>query len=91
VVQGLEDLAAEVPDAGELLPELLVQIIPRDELRLTARNTIQPLGEPDVHIQSRLRRRRGGRGSASKPRVYWFVLENGARYCVFLLFVAIIC
>ena len=43
VVQGLEKLAAEIADAGETLPELLVERVPSHKLGLARWHAVQAL------------------------------------------------
>ena len=51
MVQGLEETAAEVADAGEALPELFMERIPGDELRLSGGDPVQPLRQPGVDVE----------------------------------------
>jgi hypothetical protein len=60
VMECLEEAAAEVADAGESLPELLVQVGPGDELGLAGRDPVQPLGKPYINVEGHRRRRQGG-------------------------------
>ena len=64
-MQRVQEAPAEVPHAGESLPELLVGRGPGDELRLARRHPVQPLGQPDIHVE----RHRRGRQGRDRPVV----------------------
>src|SRR5262245_28345161 len=63
MVQGLQELAAEVADAGEALPELFVHGLPGNELRPSRGDAMQALGQPGVSVERHRRRRQSRNGA----------------------------
>ena len=75
-MEGLQEPAAKVADAGESLPELLVKGIPADKLRLCRWYPMQSLGQPDINVESHRRRRQGSNSSmVERDRVLAQALE----------------
>jgi hypothetical protein len=74
VPESVKEPPPEVPRSVEALAELLVQHGPSQELRLTCRDTMQPLGEPNISIECH----RGTRQDGHRSAVEWYGVPTEA-------------